>query len=373
MLTFPGLDSPQQRLRLTRLLEAMAAAVFYTMVCALLFLQGMFRIDAGAFLGLLVALWVINLGFPALVLSGLNQRLRDPSMTMALILWSTVALMVGVYLLDEMRPALLLVYPMVLLFGAFRLNLVQFLIIGMFGVVAYLVVILLLLQWHPDVIDPAREFTVLVAFAFVTLGMALLGNEVSRLRERLHQRNRELNEAVERIEKLAITDHLTGMFNRRFISGVLRRQKGLADRGDYRFAVAFVDLDHFKEVNDDHGHAAGDEVLKRLAEIIREEMREPDYAARYGGEEFLLVMPLSDRSRAWHLVERLRERIAAADMNDIVAGLKITVSAGIADHRPGESVETLLERADQRLYQAKETGRNRIVYSDDAAAAGEDA
>lgn len=365
MWIFPGVDTPQQRLRLTRLLEAMVAGVFYTLVCVLLFVQEMFRIDGAAFVALLALLWGVNLGFPALVLSGLNERLRDPSMTMALILWSTIALMVGVYLLDEMRPALLLVYPMVMLFGAFRLNLAQFLLTGMFGVLAYLLVILLLLQFHPGVVNPAREFTVLVAFTFVTLGMSLLGNEVSHLRERLHQRNRELNEAVDRIEKLAITDHLTGMFNRRFISGVLRRQKSLADRGDYRFAVAFVDLDHFKEVNDEHGHAAGDHVLRRLAEIIREELREPDFSARYGGEEFLLVMPLSDRSRAWHLAERLRERIAAADMDDIVPGLKITVSVGIADHHPGESVETLLERADQRLYRAKETGRNRIVYSDE--------
>lgn len=367
MWHFPGLDSPQQQLRFMRLLEAMVAGVFYTLACVLLFLQGMFRIEAGAFLGLLAGLWVINLGFPAMVLTGLNQRLRDPSMTMALILWSTVALMVGVYLLDEMRPALLLVYPMVLLFGAFRLNLGQFLITGMFGVVAYLVVILLLWQWHPGVIAPAREFTVLVTFTFVTFGMALLGNEVSRLRERLHQRNRELNEAVDRIEKLAITDHLTGMFNRRFISGVLRRQKGLADRGNYRFAVAFLDLDHFKQVNDEHGHSVGDQVLRRVAEIIREEMREPDFAARYGGEEFLLVMPLSDRSRAWHLAERLRERVAAADMDDIIAGLRISVSVGVADHRPGESVETLLERADERLYRAKEAGRNRVVYSNEQA------
>ena len=365
MLTFPGLDSPQQRLRLTRLLGAMLAGVFYTLVCALLFMQGMFRLDGGVFLGLLLSLWVINLAFPALVLSGLNQRLHDPSMTMALILWSTVALMVGVYLLDEMRPALLLVYPMIMLFGAFRLNLTQFLIIGVFGVLAYLVVILLLLQFHPEVIEPAREFSVLVVFAFVTLGMSLLGNEVSRLREQLHHRNRELKEAVDHIEQLAITDHLTGMFNRRFISGVLRRQKSLADRGGYRFAVAFLDLDHFKEVNDEHGHGVGDEVLRRISEIIRDEMREPDFAARYGGEEFLFVMPLSDRSRAWSLAERLRERVAAADMNDIVPGLKVTVSVGVADHRPGESVETLLERADQRLYRAKETGRNRIVYSED--------
>ncbi len=157
-----------------------------------------------------------------------------------------------------------------------------------------------------------------------------------------------------RLSRLAAIDPLTGVFNRRGLDLVLPED-------DQRLSsVAMCDLDRFKQVNDIHGHAAGDELLRRVAHQLASVLRAADGVVRWGGEEFLLVLPGVDRALAQHIVERAR--MAIAEDAIVVGGdvLRITISVGVAERHPGESRDHLIARADEALYTAKNSGRNRV-------------
>ena len=160
-------------------------------------------------------------------------------------------------------------------------------------------------------------------------------------------------------QNAATIDGLTGLFNRAAtmerLSAMLE-DFGVADRG----AVLLLDIDHFKSINDRLGHAAGDDCLRRIGEIIRKTVRSADTAGRIGGEEFLVVMPSAARDVALTVGERLRLAIALGGMRH-ATGEPVTASIGVAAATPGETTEALLARADRALYEAKRQGRNRIV------------
>ena len=126
-------------------------------------------------------------------------------------------------------------------------------------------------------------------------------------------------------------------------------------------SLVLIDIDHFKTVNDRHGHAAGDAVLRHFAMALQASLRSTDFAGRWGGEEFLVVTPQASAETAAALVERLREALAATSFDALVPGLHITFSAGVAECAPGEDLHLAIERADRALYQAKQTGRDRTV------------
>ncbi|WP_198034152.1 sensor domain-containing diguanylate cyclase [Acidihalobacter ferrooxydans] len=167
---------------------------------------------------------------------------------------------------------------------------------------------------------------------------------------------------AEILQEQATRDPLTGLYNRRTLNEVLVRESAAARRSGRPFALALVDLDHFKAINDTHGHAAGDAVLICAADIMRGHIRAQDIACRYGGEEFLLVLRDSDAGRAVALAERLRRALATASLGGLPAG-RVTVSIGVAVFQPApsETPEATLRRADEALYRAKDEGRNRVV------------
>ena len=200
--------------------------------------------------------------------------------------------------------------------------------------------------------------------------LALMGAQFTRLREQLSEKNRQLTVLLERNKELASHDELTGTFNRRHLMQLLDEERERAGRAGAPFAVALFDLDHFKAINDGFGHAAGDAVLKHFCAAARDTMRATDRFARYGGEEFVLLMPVGTGADAAALAtERIRAAIAAQDWRALLGGQDhaVTVSAGIATWRVGESLESLLARADVALYVAKSGGRDRWVVADDPA------
>ncbi len=160
-------------------------------------------------------------------------------------------------------------------------------------------------------------------------------------------------------------DPLTGLNNRRYLNDALPHELTRAQRKDYPVAVIMVDLDHFKVVNDTHGHAAGDEVLRTLAALLKRCARESDLICRYGGEEFVIVMPGMSTQGAWERVDTLRKILADTSVQHGDATIRVTMSAGIAafpEHSTHEA--TLLTQADHALYQAKRRGRNQVaVYN----------
>lgn len=162
----------------------------------------------------------------------------------------------------------------------------------------------------------------------------------------------------DRLEEQVHTDVLTGLPNRRLLGRLISEEAARAERYQRPFSIVLFDLDHFKLVNDQHGHPAGDEVLKRIGPLLSGYVRETDSLGRWGGEEFLVLLPEMDVSAASQMAERLRQVIEAATFPE---DIHLTSSFGAAQYRKGEAIADLLQRADKALYAAKDAGRNRVV------------
>lgn len=191
---------------------------------------------------------------------------------------------------------------------------------------------------------------------------------VARVRTQLRRRrySEQLRSDLQESVELAVIDSLTGLYNRRYLSGHLEQTMEKAGSTRKPISLLILDIDYFKVVNDTHGHQVGDEILKEFAKRVTSNVRNIDLPARYGGEEFVVVMPDTDSSFASVVAERLRSKIADVPFKaDIPAGsLSVTVSIGVASVNGDViSVDALLKRADDALYHAKNTGRNRVVLN----------
>jgi len=180
----------------------------------------------------------------------------------------------------------------------------------------------------------------------------------------LQMRIRAGKRIIELQEKLrfnAMHDPLTGILNRGAVLERLYSELARSRRENQPMTLAMLDLDHFKVVNDTHGHLAGDEVLRETTRRIKNIVRDYDIVGRYGGEEFLIVIPGADRESALTVYERIREGIGARAMDTTVASLVVTASMGVAEYDGIMSDQELIQLADDALYRAKDQGRNRVV------------
>jgi len=190
-----------------------------------------------------------------------------------------------------------------------------------------------------------------------------------RSRQELDSVNAELQDKNRELHQLSVTDELTGLFNRKHLMETLSGEVTRSKRNAHTFALLVVDIDHFKRINDTYGHPKGDEVLRMLGGVFRDAVRSCDYVARYGGEEFILMLPEVGVAGGLEVAERIRERVARERISP--KGDRITVSIGMAmfpEH--AERPEDLFQQADQALYAAKTSGRNRVVTAAGQAAAG---
>jgi two-component system cell cycle response regulator len=167
-----------------------------------------------------------------------------------------------------------------------------------------------------------------------------------------------LRDALAQGVELALTDQLTGLNNRRVLDTRLPAEVDRAAETGGELSLLLIDLDHFKSINDTHGHDVGDKVLERFAQVVKDEVRAIDVACRHGGEEFAVVMPGAGIDMARSAAERLRARVAR---ETFAKGLKITVSIGVAGFEAGDTESRIVKRADRALYAAKQRGRNRVV------------
>lgn len=189
-----------------------------------------------------------------------------------------------------------------------------------------------------------------------------LQSELEETRKAVAQQSQKLEEAKEE----ARVDALTGLPNRRaFDERIEQAHTAFTEEGT-SYAVALLDVDHFKKFNDVHGHAVGDKVLEFVGEVLRRTQRGTDHVARYGGEEFVVLLERVPGHQATAVVDRQRGRIGKSSLRVDGKDLSITVSAGVAEVQPGESMKAVLERADQALYAAKEAGRDQTCFDDGA-------
>jgi diguanylate cyclase (GGDEF)-like protein len=189
----------------------------------------------------------------------------------------------------------------------------------------------------------------------------------SLARAQQKQERQALADTMAQVDQLLTRDALTGMFNRQHMQTLLARECERQRGSGNSFAVGLIDLDHFKRVNDEHGHQVGDETLVGFARSAQQVLRETDVMCRWGGEEFLLLLVNTNSgANGMAALERLRAHIGQQRLSRSVPALQVTISAGLAVYREGEPLSTLLERADQALYAAKAGGRNRCVVSEEA-------
>lgn len=220
--------------------------------------------------------------------------------------------------------------------------------------------------WRERVAGKCRAWLASEEVAARDLGddLAVLASahEIASLNERLEQERHALAQANAHLEKLASTDSLTGAMNRYRIEHQVQMALANAERYDRGFCLLLFDIDRFKQVNDDYGHEEGDRILKTMVRVLESGLREGDELGRWGGEEFLVLVPAAADTEAMAFAERLR-----AQVEDTEFGLSapITISIGVARWRPGDSIKSLVVRADRAMYRAKECGRNRVCFDRD--------
>ena len=203
----------------------------------------------------------------------------------------------------------------------------------------------------------------MLCFVLVIGQCAFLGLFGATLRKILYRRSIELKDAYQRIEELAELDELTGSYNRRCIMRLLDAEIEKSRQASTPCAIALIDLDWFKRINDAHGHPVGDEVLRTFAITMFANIRPADCFGRYGGEEFLLLLPDTSGDAAQRMLERLRSIVADLDWSAFSLNMHVTISAGVVTLRDVDTADTFLARADRALYSAKAQGRNRIATS----------
>jgi len=190
------------------------------------------------------------------------------------------------------------------------------------------------------------------------------GEMVARVKVhlKLKQLQDELRRAYERLLEVSHTDHLTGLYNRRYLMEVLESEFSRARRSGGSLSLLIIDIDHFKWINDTYGHQEGDLVLAEAASVFRDQLRGYDTAVRYGGDEFVAVLPDTTMSDAMAVAERMRKAIMKSRFPGKLSHVRLSFSIGIAVH-PAQGIETVtdfIRMADNALYRAKEKGRNRI-------------
>lgn len=304
----------------------------------------------------------ITAAFLVLSETGFNNRFKDHYLTLAQNFCSSFVMLGGIYLAPEIGFAFCCIFFIIFGFATLRTSARQAGIIWTFATAGLAIV--LLTTDRPVGMPTAtwEERAITLVFLVLTLGRCIsMGLFAISMREALYKRGKELKAAYERIEELAQLDELTGAMNRRFVMKELDEQLLRAQRSNQPCSVALIDLDWFKRINDTFGHPAGDEALRTFAITIFANIRGIDKFGRYGGEEFLLVLPDTAQGTAIRTLDRLRDLVAGLDWAAISPSMEVTMSAGITCIRANDTTDTILSRADRALYQAKESGRNRVI------------
>jgi diguanylate cyclase len=213
------------------------------------------------------------------------------------------------------------------------------------------------------------------AMISATSAMVARTREFEHLLANSQDEMQELHNTLEVIRAESLTDPLTGLANRKFLQGTLDSSIAEAAKGQ-RFSVLVIDIDHFKAFNDNYGHLTGDQVLRLVAQALKQNVKGQDLASRFGGEEFAIVLIDTPLAGAVAVAERIRKAVMTKDLVKRSTGEhlgRISVSVGVATWRRGDSGQTIIDRADRCMYAAKHAGRNLVVSEDDPRVIAADA
>ena len=347
-------EDPRRRIRLAQT----GLALSLVMVCCGAMA---YAVGAGFARAIPAALWAVASiggigGAFVAIRAGWSQRLGDPSLTLPQIVWSVACCAAGYVITGPMRGAVFPILMVVLMFGMFGLRADQVRYVSAYAVLLFSVTMSLAAWLDPHTFPPLVELGHFIMIAAMVPTVSVLSGRLAWLR----QQRRDLASALERLRDLARHDELTALPNRRHMLELIDNAQERAARTGVPFCLAVIDIDHFKQVNDVHGHAAGDEVLRVFSREAFAAVRTIDVLGRWGGEEFVLLMSNVNLQLARQAVERVRLQIESMLVAECPA-VHITLSAGVAEHIIGEPGTATLQRADGALYRAKEQGRNRVA------------
>ena len=302
----------------------------------------------------------------AFVRSGATARLADPSLTVPQMVWTITSGAVAYVLAGDARGVVPAVLAMILFFGTFGLTVAEVVGIGVYALLAFGCAVAATTRFNAGpfgYLDAAYACMVLIVLG----GSIALNLRIQRIRARLREQRAALAHALAVNRELATRDELTGLPNRRAMQDLMGLEHRRSLRSGRAMLLVQMDIDHFKRINDEHGHAMGDRALQAFASVVRASVRDTDVLSRWGGEEFVLMLCETRVEDARDLLERVRQQVAALEIPHTDGVLRMTVSIGLAMHLPGDTVERTLERADQALYTAKSLGRNRVAVAPHAA------
>lgn len=302
--------------------------------------------------------------FYVLVRTGRTRSMRDPNLMIPQQSFSLLAIAFAYTAIGPHDRGLVLVLiALVMVFGMYTHQPRQAAFAGVLAMVLLAMCMGVLSHIDPVYYPPTLELLRFELMIGTLPPLILAAYQISAWRNRLAQQRRELRDTLEKVQTLASRDALTGLYNRRHMQDRLVDSAKRHERYGERFTVVLVDLDHFKRINDVHGHRVGDEALMAFASAATLALRESDTVGRWGGEEFLFILPNTSPTKALVALDRLRAALQHCSISSRVPGLRVAFSAGIAQHDVAAPVHRTLERADHALYQAKTAGRNRSLVS----------
>lgn len=363
------LCGPHRKLRPAMALCALSMCVYLTSIAGFLLYvipsglltrtQGMCFV-AHNLLAVLVPYTVLRLG--------VTLNWRDPSIVLPQVIWGGTGVIIGYGMMPSTSPSTLQMVCLSLVFGFTSLRPKETLWVGRYYVGLMLsvwaVVAARAVAIGQGEINLRRVGMEVLMTCVVLWFLTLQSRRLSTIREKVREEKRRLTEATERVSQIMVRDPLTDLYNRQYMQVLLKRECDRHRRSGQSFSVALIDLDHFKAINDDHGHATGDEVLTSFAKAARAHLRDSDVLCRWGGEEFLVLLVGADPGTNGMLaMGRLKEALSRAQLCADMPDLAVTFSAGVAEHRPEEPIARTLQRADEALYAAKAAGRDRCLLS----------
>lgn len=292
---------------------------------------------------------------------GMHERTRDRSLILPQIIAALLVLLAASTLERATQLALVPFILITLSFGLFRLSTTTLIGLAAACLTNYLVIIAV--QGRTDGYGSAFRTDLLHWWVLAgTLPvMILAAREIEKLRQTLRLTRQQL----QHFEEKSIRDGLTRLYNRSHMQEELENAKRLADTRGTLFSICLIDLDGFKQINDRHGHLAGDAVLRSFADTARQMIRDSDVIGRYGGDEFIQILPNTDLRGAIMHAERLRVRTYFLRVGELPLQQRVSLSIGVAQYRSGDRINDLISRADSALYQAKQLGRNRVEWPAD--------
>jgi diguanylate cyclase (GGDEF)-like protein len=305
--------------------------------------------------------WLGMAVFYALIRMGVVKRSHDPALAFEQVLFGISAIVLSYAITPDARGTALQLLCLALTFDMQRLSSRQLATAAWLSV-ALLTVTLGLCWWlRPESFNMRKEVLNLIMAGVQLPALSMIARDVRWLRKKQLQQRVDLRQALEQLQEASQRDALTGLFNRYHMSHLVEQEIKRHQRYGRPFALAIIDIDLFKHINDQHGHAVGDAVLQTFAKLATDYLPKADALARWGGEEFLVLLPEQNIYQAMATIDGLRRHVEQHDWAPVSPSLSVRFSAGVTDQAlANEGQDALVKRADQALYEAKRQGRNQV-------------